>query len=403
MLKFSTLLAIAATVSHQVFAVVLNPQNPASIRSASRQIAGNLVGLYNPQQPGTLPAPYWWWEAGGMIAGLLDYGHYTGDLSYNTIAAQAILAQKQSTNDFMGPDATGNDDQGWWALTAMSAAEYGLPAPNGSPSWLSIAQNVFTEFTQRWDLTRCNGGMKWKIQPGADGYHYKSSIANGVFFQLAARLANFTKNKEYAEWAEKSFVWMQSVGLIDDKFNVFDGTDDAKTTGCPDVNHDQWSYNAGVFLYGSAIMQDFTNGDKKWADRVNGILGRTKDVFFPDGKPIMVEIQCEKQGKCDVDQQSFKAYLSRYLTATAFLIPRTRDIINPLLSGSAAGAAASCAGPNGMCGSRWFTGDFDGVSGVGQQMGALDAMNGLFVPPPPAPSPPRLPKRLRLAPLEFVS
>jgi mannan endo-1,6-alpha-mannosidase len=337
-----------------------------------------------------------------MMGSLLDYGHYTGDISYNAITAQAILAQKGAGNDFMGPSTDGNDDQGWWALTAMSAAEYGLPAPAGAPSWLSIAQNVFTEFTQRWDTTRCNGGMKWKIQPGAPGYHYKSSIANGVFFQLAARLAKFTNNQDYANWADKSFVWMQSVGLIDNQFNIFDGTDDAKTTGCPDVNHDQWSYNAGVFLYGSAVMQDFTGGDKKWVDRVNGILGRTKDVFFPNGKPIMVEIQCEPKGNCDIDQQSFKAYLSRWLTATAFLLPATRAVINPLLSGSAMGAATACAGPNGMCGSRWFTGNFDGVTGVGQQMGALDVMNGLLVPPPPAPSPPKLPRRLRLKPLDFV-
>jgi len=169
-----------------------------------------------------------------------------------------------------------------------------------------------------------------------------------------------------------------------------------------DVDHDQWTYNAGVFLYGSAVMQDFTNGDTKWVTRVNGILGRAATVFFQNN--VMFEMMCENAGNCDVDQQSFKAYLSRWLTATAFLLPSTRKTINPLLSGSAMAAASSCSGNNNMCGTKWTMGKFDGTTGVGQQMSALDVFNGLFVPPPPppAPSPPKLPRRLRLKPMEFI-
>lgn len=59
----------------------------------------------------------------------------------------------------MMPQAEGNDDQGWWALAAMTAAEYGFPSPAGAPSWLSLAQNVMGAFQSRWDMTRCNGGM----------------------------------------------------------------------------------------------------------------------------------------------------------------------------------------------------------------------------------------------------
>jgi mannan endo-1,6-alpha-mannosidase len=326
-----------------------------------------------------------------MWGGLIEYWHYTGDGTYNDAAARAILSQAGPQNNFQMPQCDGNDDQGWWALAAMSAAEYGLPSPPGAPSWISIAQNVFTEFTTRWDNARCNGGMKWKIQPNADGYHYKSSIANGVFFQLAARLARFTGNADYLNWASRSFDWMQAVGLIDKMWNVYDGTDDAKGAGCIDVDHDQWSYNVGIFLYGSAVLSDYT-GDGKWSNRTAGLLGASATFF--DSK-VMYETRCEKSGTCNVDQRSFKAYLARWLGATAVIAPWTQGAITPLLAASANGAAASCSGGgNGqMCGSRWFTNNFDGVSGVGEQLAALEVVYGLLAPGTPKPQGHRRAKR----------
>ena len=43
---------------------------------------------------------------------------------------------------------------------------------------------------------------------------------------------------DYPSWAEKSWDWACSVGLIDGQYNVYDGTDDSKGTGCIDVDHD---------------------------------------------------------------------------------------------------------------------------------------------------------------------
>ena len=69
---------------------------------------------------------------------------------------------------------------------------------------------------------------------------------------------------------------MQGVGLIDNNYNVYDGTDDTK--GCTSVDHDQWSYNVGIYLYGSAVMQALTN-DPKWVTRTNGQLAATGTFF----------------------------------------------------------------------------------------------------------------------------
>lgn len=64
---------------------------------------GNKTG----NEPGLLPAPYYWWEAGAMWGGMVEYWHYTGDTSYNDVVAQAILAQASPTNDFMMPEEAG--------------------------------------------------------------------------------------------------------------------------------------------------------------------------------------------------------------------------------------------------------------------------------------------------------
>lgn len=95
----------------------------------------------------------------------------------------------------------------------------------------------------------------------------------------------------------------------------------------------------------------------------------------------MTEVACENNGKCDVDQRSFKAYLSRWMGYTAIVAPWTQDLINPYLQTSAKAAAAQCnAGAGGTsCGLRWIDGGKnDGSFGVGEQMAALEVIQSLL-------------------------
>lgn len=150
----------------------------------------------------------------------------------------------------------GNDDQSFWAFTAMMAAEMNFPNPeDDEPSWLSLAQAVFNEQAARWQEKTCNGGLKWQIYSFNSGYEYKNSISNGCFFDLGARLARYTGNTTYAEWAERAWDWVAGVGLIGERYEVYDGT--SETNNCSDVNHVQWSYNNGVFLHGAAHMWNY--------------------------------------------------------------------------------------------------------------------------------------------------
>ncbi|KAI9743228.1 MAG: hydrolase 76 protein [Claussenomyces sp. TS43310] len=376
--------------SQSVNAITLDVTDDASIKAAASQIAFTMMGFYTGNNtgdvPGNLPPPYYWWECGGMMGAMVDYWYYTNDTTYNSEVSQALLWQA-------GPDATfmpanqskdeGNDDQSYWAFSAMEAAETKFPdPPSTSPQWLAMAQGVFNQQANRWDMTSCGGGLKWQIFFTNNGYDYKNSPSNGAFFAMGARLAVYTNNATYADWAEKTWNWMSDVGLLTANYDVYDGTNDLKN--CTDWDRDLWTYNFGVMLLGAAHMYVYTNESSIWLDRVNGILNTTISGVFRNG--IMKEITCEnEQGQknyCNTDQLSFKSYLARWMAATARMVPSTYDTIMPILTTSAKAAAAVCnGGTSGVeCGSRWDTGGVnDGTLGVGQQMNALQVISALLV------------------------
>lgn len=310
-----------------------------------------------------------------MFGALVDYWYFTGDETYNEITTQALLAQVGPNNDYMPPNQTkteGNDDQAFWGMAALSAAEDKYPnPPPDEPQWLALAQAVFNSQAIRWDNTSCAGGLKWQIFRFNNGYNYKNTISNGCFFNMAARLAVYTGNQTYADWADRMYDWTMMVGLLSPTYQFFDGTDD--TLNCSQLNHIQWSYNTGVFMLGVANMYNFTNGNPLWEDRLRGIITGA-GVFFKD--EIMYEVACEPNGKCNIDQRSFKAYLARWMAATMVRAPFTRPLLLPLLQKSAMAAAKSCTGGDDgqQCGLQWTTGSFDGSVGVGEQMSAMEVI-----------------------------
>lgn len=313
----------------------------------------------------------------------------------------------------------GNDDQLFWGLTAMTAAERSFPLPStANITYIELAKNVFNDMTgPRWNTSTCNGGLQWQFNPKNAGFYYKSSIANGAFFQLAARLARYTSNTTYSDWAGKTYDWMARIGLVDSNYNVYDGADDG--SNCTGIDHDQWSYNVATMFLGTAVMANIsstasnttsvsatraqsiltgfsklffapspnatnaTNTASIWATRAQGILTGAQQRFFtpfPNATNIMYESNCEEASKCDTDQFSFKAYLSRWMVAAAQMQPSLKTQILNLITPSAEGAALSCSGNDAnVCGTKWYVGGWDGTKGLGQQMSALDTIQGLLV------------------------
>jgi mannan endo-1,6-alpha-mannosidase len=74
---------------------------------------------------------------------------------------------------------------------------------------------------------------------------------------MAARLAMYTGNASYAQWADTTWDWLNAIGLISPSYQFFDGTDD--TQNCTAINHIQWSYNSGIFLLGAANMYNYVS------------------------------------------------------------------------------------------------------------------------------------------------
>jgi mannan endo-1,6-alpha-mannosidase len=396
---FSLMATILAVLLPLTYALTLDTTSPSSIRSASAALAFNLMSYYHtngsgtpPENIGTLPQPLYWWQAGAMWGGLVDYYAYTADPSYNPTITQALLAQVGPDKNYMPPAyfaSLGNDDQAFWALAVLSAAESDFPSPSADPQlqWLALAEAVFNTQAPRWGMQTCGGGLKWQIFEANAGYDYKNTISNGAFFQIAARLARYTGNATYFQWAERSWDWMERIGLFDAEYNVFDGTDEK--INCTALNHIAWTYNPAILIHGTANLYNYTNGSAVWQERTSGLLRSTIRNFYrmPNATDVLFEAACEPPNTCNNDQYSFKAYLSRFLAKTAVLAPYTLPAIRTLLQTSAEAIVGACsAGSDGAtCGQKWYVGGYDGNAGVGQQMGGLEGVLGLMaVLPPPS-------------------
>lgn len=330
----------------------------------------------------------------------------------------------------MGPDtdyeppnqtlALGNDDQAFWGIAALVAAERGFPdPPKDKPQWLALAQAVFNRQAGRWDTESCNGGLRWQVVASNKGYDYKNSVSNGLFFQMGSRLARYTGNQTYADLGEKAYNWCKEMGLLTYKYNVYDG---AHIPECTVSSRLMWSYNAGIFLAGAAAMYDYYvrfippfydpccvaltcpqlalgNTEKAafWQNETMNLLKATDQPFFnrQDGRPnVMRESGCESRAPkfdsaptCNIDQISFKAFLCRFMGYTFQLAPFTRDFIMQRLRASAVAAAKSCSGQPGgdTCGLSWLMGKFDGskygiaIGGVGEHLAVMELFQNLLV------------------------
>ncbi|KAI1635433.1 glycoside hydrolase [Biscogniauxia mediterranea] len=369
----------------------LDINDPVSIRSVASTLAYGTMSYYTgnitntPDTLAVFPQPHYWWQAGACWGAMLDYSHYTGDTSYDDVITQALSSQVGPSFDFMVPTHygdEGNDDQAFWSFAVLDAAERNWPQPDDTiPDWLQIAENIWNTMAPRWNTTSCGGGLAWQIFPtNPNGMDYKNSVSNGGFFQLSARLARATGNDTYYQWAQKVWDWSESVRFVDENYNVFDGAD--SKDNCSKRNDVSFSYSQGIYMYGAAVLYNYTNGDQTWGDRTAGLVKASNSYFTPfeNATDIMYEHACETVDSCNTDMKSFKGYLSRFMWATAQMMPSALGDVQKLLNASAVAAGKACSGgANGTeCGQKWYVGGFDGSTGLGQQMTALETVQGIL-------------------------
>ncbi|KAI6858525.1 mannan endo-1,6-alpha-mannosidase [Hortaea werneckii] len=403
-------LAVIATVIYQVSAIALDVGDQNSVKQAVTTLAQTFYEYHNPSATTgqfDQPEPWFWWLSGAGWTALIDYTAYTNDTTYISGIHAALSANAGADNDLAPASQAGweaNDDQAYWAYATLSALEYGFPPLTSEPadevanvscanSWFAISDNVFQQFVTRWynNSITCNGGLKWQYNPEetGNGWTYKNSVTNGGFFQLAARLARYTDNSTYAEWANTIWDWSSGVGLIGPNFHVFDGTSDADGANCSSINRDQWSYNIASYMHGAANMFAYSgsgNGSSSgtlWEGRVHNMITAANQTFFspyPNATGVMYEQICEPRELCNTDQASFKGSLARWMSKSAALVPSAKEGVMELLRSSAEGAAQSCSGlGNSTCGTKWYVGGYDGVTGFGQQVSGLEVMLSLMI------------------------
>jgi len=327
----------------------------ASIKKAAKVVAAELLAYYHGDEPGhtpgILPGPppdgdYYWWQGGAMWGTMIDYWHFTGDTTYNDMTTYAMIFQAGAPqNCYMPPNWTaslGNDDQGFWGMSAMLAAETKYPdPPEKDPQWLALAQAVFNTQAapDRHDET-CGGGLRWQIPFANVGYDYKNTIANGIFFNMGARLARYTKNNTYTDWAEKTYDWIVGVGFMDDKYNIYDGGHVDKN--CTDVYKAQFSYNAAVMMQGAAFMYNYVGSA---SDPLGLTLLYRQDLCMANQATPLPRQTGLQSGKRDLPASSTA------LSRSSFpLAPPSRS---PASSRTASPARRTCCHSRATCTAGW--------------------------------------------------
>lgn len=251
----------------------------------------------------------------------------------------------------------------------------------------------------------CGGGLTWQMFPyQGTGYTMKNAISNGGFFQLAARLARYTEDQEYKDWANKVWDWSVNTPLVNNKTWVVQDSTEG-TENCKDGANIPWTYNYGTYLMGAAYMYNSVSTifpphppiyrgnqteltsthqteDSKWLDATNGLLNMTLQTFFQkESGYVMEDITCEPREICNNNEVLFKGLLSTWLSYVALVVPTTYELIMPKLQTSAVAAAKSCTGNNNnTCGVQWYKSQWDGWTGMEEQISVSQVFSANLLP-----------------------
>ncbi|KAI1283609.1 glycosyl hydrolase family 76-domain-containing protein [Xylaria sp. FL0933] len=383
---FVSVAQLLVSVTGALAGLTVDVDDADSVKKAAALVAEDLMSFYTGEIPGVLPGPppngdYYFWTGGALWTSMLDYRNRTGDTQYDEKISEGLLWQRGPQDRFLSANWTaseGNDDQAIWAMASLLAAETGFTEPEDvNTTWAAMAQNVFdfqSNDNRRVTEGPCSGALRWQIYPINTGYNYIATSANVAYANLAARLSVQNGNdKTQATAVQDTFDFLETSKFIDSKFNVFNG---APVMSCDNIDKLQFSYLSALALESAAVMYNSTGGDEKWKTLVDGLTGRSIDVFFPDG--VAKEVACEPD-MCNTDMTFFKAFLHRSLASTMKAAPYTTSLILPVLKTSAAAAVKSCtAGDNKrMCVLDWTNGS-DNQMGAGPQMSVLSALLSLL-------------------------
>ncbi len=240
-----------------------------------------------------------WWHAANALWLLADYAsrtrlHLIHQIEYHNAIENTF--ERNKGKNFLN---SYYDDEGWWGLAWVKAYDLGHDA-----RYLAMAQTIFADMTQGWD-THCGGGLWW-----SKDRTYKNAIPNELFLTLAARLAQRVEDNHqataYLDWANRSWNWFASSGLINPHNLINDGLN----SNCQNNNGPTWTYNQGVILGGLVEMHTLTHNNAyiQHAEAIADAVLRE----MVDSKGILHD-PCEAAGNCGADTPQFKGVFVRNL------------------------------------------------------------------------------------------
>ena len=244
-------------------------------------------------QPATgLWATTGWWNSANALTAVIDYSHATKTSQYESVLADSFAQHKFAgfLNDYY-------DDEGWWALAWIDAYDLTHKA-----EYLQMAGSIFDNMAGGWDQT-CNGGIWWSKER-----KYKNAIANELFLDVAAHLANRTPDAKlkarYLDWADREWEWFAKSTMISSDHQINDGL----TSACQNNQKTVWSYNQGVILGGLAELSRQPHR-KKLVSAARQIADAA--IFHLADNDGVLHDPCEP--KCSADSTQFKGIFVRNL------------------------------------------------------------------------------------------
>ncbi|KAJ3531657.1 hypothetical protein NM208_g8786 [Fusarium decemcellulare] len=330
----------------------LSTSSVQNVVKTSKFLASELISFYDGyedgQTPGLLPQStqnttgYSFGQSAAFMHTYIHYWHMTADETYNDAVSDGILHQIGDDDGVFTPKnqtKVTNLDQCLWALTAMSAAEFGFPSSSpATANWFDLADGVFEEQVSQWEMERkygaCGGGIREKVAK-TDGANVTSTLPTACFFNLAAHLARYTNKTSYGEWADKSWDWLHNSSSSDSDALEISVYSDGE---CGKVDNSTSSLQHTLLAEGAAFMEYYTNGTWDWYIRADEFINSTLSTYFPGG--VFTEAECDLND-CNAWSTS-NGLVHQKLAVTSQILTNATDSIIPVLRTSAKAALKKC-------------------------------------------------------------
>ncbi|KAJ5612955.1 CAZyme family GH76 [Penicillium lagena] len=220
--------------------------------------------------------------------------------------SRRIVSNAASSNVSQWLDGA-NDDDGWWALAWIAAYDV-----TNEPSYLELAEGIFSSLSASWGTNCGNGGIYWSTTST-----YVNSITNELFLSIAAHLANRVpaSKDQYVDWAQKQWNWFAAQGFINNNGTINDGL----TTSCQNNGQTVWSYNQGVVL-GGLVELNKAAPNSSYLNSANSIA--TAAIKTLADSNMVIHEECEPSD-CEPNGTQFKGIFIRNLNMLQSVTPNS--------------------------------------------------------------------------------